>query len=94
MSAPVDVLAVMNRANVQLNLGHFGAMNLAIEVAEARAAVADAFAALSATEELLAFHEGSAKPEFEGAHPTVRVNGEDWAELTAKVRAALARVLP
>jgi hypothetical protein len=49
--------------------------------------------AMLAAEDLLAFHEGSAKPEFEGAHPTVRVNGDDWAELTLKVRAALAPFL-
>lgn len=42
-------------------------------------------------EELLSFHEGCAKPEFDGAHPTLRINGEDFANLLADIRAALSK---
>ncbi len=59
--------------------------------AELFRAAPELLAALTSAEDLLAFHEGSARPEFEGAEPTVRVNGEDHAELLAKVRAALAK---
>lgn len=38
---------------------------------------------------LLEFHEGSAKPERPLAHPTVRINGEDFARVLALLRAAL-----
>lgn len=49
------------------------------------------YEALVKAEELLSFHEGSAKPEFDGAHPTVRINGEDFAILLADIRAALSK---
>lgn len=47
--------------------------------------------ALRKADDLLGRHEGSAKPEFEGARPTVRINGEDHAELLAVLRAAIAK---
>lgn len=46
--------------------------------------------ALGSAESLLSFHEGCAKPEFDGAHPTIRVNGEDWEGLLRQVREAIA----
>lgn len=49
--------------------------------------------ALQSAEDLLEFHEGSAKPEFPGAYPTIRMNGEDAAVLLEIVRAALAKAL-
>lgn len=49
------------------------------------------YESLVKAEELFSFHEGSAKPEFDGAHPTVRINGEDFAILLADIRAALSK---
>lgn len=37
---------------------------------------------------ILEFHEGSGAPEFPGAHPTIRINAEDFATVLAAVRAA------
>lgn len=64
-----------------------------MENANARliAAAPDILEALRKADDLLGFHEGSAKPEFEGARPTVRINGEDHAELLAVLRAAIAK---
>lgn len=39
---------------------------------------------------LMEFHEGSARPEFAGAQPTVRINGEDFSEVLGHLRAALS----
>lgn len=54
-------------------------------------AAPELYEALVKAEELFSFHEGSAKPEFDGAHPTVRINGEDFAILLADIRAALSK---
>lgn len=45
---------------------------------------------LNAAKDLLEFHEGSAKLEFDRAFPTIRVKGEDWQNLLNSVRAAIA----
>lgn len=58
------------------------------------AAAPDLFAALKQIEDLLAFHDGSAAPEHDGAQPTVRINGEDHRAALATVRAALAKASP
>jgi len=62
-----------------------------IPIVESMAArLATLEAACEAAETLMAFHEGSAKAEREGGHPTVVINGEDHAELLATLRTALA----
>lgn len=52
------------------------------------------YEALGLARDLLEFHEGSAKPQYEGAFPSIRVNGKDWEDLLAAVRAALAKACP
>lgn len=42
--------------------------------------------------EIAEAYEGCAKPEFEGAHPTVRVNGEDFAAILAGFREACSQL--
>lgn len=63
----------------------------------ARAALASEAASvplLPKTLNILEFHEGTAKPEHEGAEPTIRVNGEDWATMLAEVRAVAGPAAP
>lgn len=45
-------------------------------------------AALAEVEELLAFHEGSAKPSIPGGEPVVEINHEDFARILLRVRQA------
>ncbi len=45
--------------------------------------------ALERAEKMLAFHEGSAEPERPGDQPTVRINGKDFAQFLADLRAAI-----
>lgn len=47
--------------------------------------------ALAHAEALLAFHEGSAKPQYDGAEPTVRLNGDDLAAALLVIREAIAK---
>lgn len=69
----------------------------AISIIRANAAMITAapkmFEALQAADELLSFHEGAAKPEYEGAYSTARINGEDIAGLHATIREAIATAL-
>ena len=41
---------------------------------------------------ILEFHEGSAKPTHEGAQPSISINGEDFAQVLAEVRAMTAEL--
>ena len=71
----------------------FSLIPRAVEEANARliAAAPSLVECLASSEELLSFYEGSASPEFDGAEPTVRINGEDFAGLLANIRAAISR---
>jgi hypothetical protein len=68
-----------------------GARDNARDNAQLLSVLPDFLDALIHCEDLLSFHEGSAKPERDGAHPTVRINGEDFNVALAVVRAALAK---
>jgi hypothetical protein len=46
---------------------------------------------LESIRDVLEFHEGSAKPLHEGAHPSVIINGDDHALMLADARAAIAK---
>lgn len=78
-----SVLGVNNRNETRWRL----LMQLQQQQSTAMEALREALVSLK---ELFEFHEGSAKPEFEGAYPTIRVNGTDWSEGLAKIAAALA----
>lgn len=78
-----DVLAVLRRAQVQLDRGHIGSMNLAIEVGAARAAVIELI--LAGRELQAAMGENEATSKFDTG-PANRFHAAD-----ARHRAALAR---
>ena len=61
----VDVRAVLNRAAIQLELGHIGSMNLAAEVREALAALLTREASLVAERDALSAEVGALREDAE-----------------------------
>ncbi len=46
---------------------------------------------LERVHEIVEFHEGCDKPEFDGAKPTIRINGEDHQMMLDTLNALLAK---
>lgn len=69
---------------------HCGATNPNVDLEKALAETPKmkelALSEIEEAYEILAFHEGSAAPEFAGAHPTVRINGQDFERALAAIR--------
>lgn len=63
MSDKVDVLAVMDRASARLDWGDIKAMNLSLELAEARAAVAELIEAVKEYRDALQEFANDGEPE-------------------------------